>query len=439
MNIPALFGTDGVRDKVGTGIFVPEGLYRLGNALGQWALQKYGHQFKVLMINDTRISCDWVKTILNSGLLMHSLSVTDGGVLPTPAAMHLLTDFDCAIIISASHNPWHDNGIKIMDRIHGKLSQEDELILSSLFHSLQENKTQEFGILSVKHELADIYCKKIISFFKPRMLEGKKIVLDVAHGATSIVAPFIFKHLGAELITLHDKPTGFNINDACGSLHPESLIKEVLHQQADIGFAFDGDGDRVLAVNKDGHIKDGDDILALLSQHPAYNHEKKLFGTIMSNEGLSSFLTKCGKTLLRTAVGDKYLLQAMKSHHALLGAEPSGHIILRDLIATGDGILTALRILETIDFRDNQDFYTFDKFPQVLINIPTSKKPNLSESPFKEIIDSVQCFIEGRVLVRFSGTEPLLRIMVEASSHEIAFQAAYGLGEQLKKEIERSS
>lgn len=433
MTIVNHFGTDGIRDRVGSGMLSYALLPKLGNAIARWAIQTYGQGASLLLINDTRVSCQWVKATLQSGMLLHPLHITDASVLPTPAAMHLMNDqFDCAVIISASHNPWFDNGIKIMSRQTGKLTREDEIIISSFIDEPLTLENARYASYGIKPALKDHYIQKIISHFSPDLLRGKKIVLDVAHGATYNVAPAIFNALGAEVITLNNTPNGYNINDNCGALHLESLQQAITKANAHIGFAFDGDGDRIIAINKHGHIKDGDDILALLSEHPAYKEEKTVVGTVMSNEGLAHFLKNAGKSFLRTHVGDKHIVERLTADRLLLGGEPAGHIICKDIVPTGDGILTALRVCEALVHSCNEELTTFEKFPQVLINIPTKVKKDLNQSPFLQVIAAMQeQLTNGRILVRFSGTEPLLRIMVEAPSHRHAQTVAQELSTQL--------
>lgn len=359
--------------------------------------------------------------------------------MPTPAAMHLLEKgpFDCAIIVSASHNPWVDNGIKIIDRT-GKLSLEDEKLITQLFeeHTTIEDSYDTFGAEYPFSQAADLYLQSVLQHFKTDFLSGYKIILDVAHGATYKTAPALFKALGAEVHTLNNTPNGININERCGALHPEGLQEAVRMLEADIGFAFDGDGDRVIAVSRQGLLKDGDDLLVFLMEHPAYRQQPAIVGTAMSNEGLASFLQSKGKRLIRTAVGDKYVQERLVEESLMLGGEPSGHIILRDLLLSGDGVLVALRVMEAMQETNNVDLVTFAKLPQVLINLPVAHKKDLSEGLLGELITAAQAQMSpGRVLVRFSGTEPLLRIMVEAASNDDATRIAYSLRRQLQQQF----
>lgn len=429
---PNLFGTDGIRGTAGQGLFVEEKLIAIGKALGRWACERYGDAPHILLIHDTRISADDVKTALMRGLLTAPIGVYDGQVLPTPAAAHLMRQatpkFSAAIIISASHNPYQDNGIKIIDAASGKLALADELRISELSYEELARKqittAQLVGHKQLFTEAAARYCAAICQLFPANFLQGKKIVLDTAHGATYQVAPEIFTKLGANVITINHTPNGYNINEKCGALHLEQLQAAVIQETADIGFAFDGDGDRLMTVTANGTIKDGDDVLALLSNHPTYATTKHIVGTIMSNEGLANYLAQRGKTLLRTPVGDKYIAERLATDNLLLGGEPSGHSIVRDLVATGDGILVALKVLETIALTDNKNFETFTKYPQLTTNLIVTTKEDLTREPFAGYIRTVKNGLSsGRIEVRYSGTEPVLRIMAEADTVEHA-QAA---------------
>ena len=433
-----MFGTDGIRGAFGASPFrVPE-LAKLGQAIAEWFLKKYGPQRSLLLAHDTRLSCSVVKAALESGLLLYPLNITNAQILPSPALAVILQknrSFDCALMISASHNPYHDNGIKLIDHT-GKLSAEDEETITQLFY--QKNTNTDYTSLGTqKNEILDeVYINYIKSFFAPNMLHGKKVVLDCANGATYRIAPTLFKQLGAEIITLFDKPNGVNINKQCGTLYPEALQKAIVDHTADIGFAFDGDGDRVIAVNRYGHLKNGDDLLSLLIDHPQYRSMDTVVGTIMSNQAFELFLRNKNKTLLRTPVGDKYVAKELTQRNLLLGGEASGHIILRDYLPTGDGIFTALRICETVTYINNWDMITFAKFPQIHHTIPISTKKDLSQPPFCHIIAASKTQLHaGRLIIRYSGTEPVLRIMVEDDDCDHAQSICSMLSEKLQREL----
>jgi phosphoglucosamine mutase len=449
---PNLFGTDGIRATVGTAPFTQDDLIRLGKALAQWAHNKYAKpQPHILMLHDTRISCNWVKACLKAGLLASSVKIYDAHVLPTPGAAVLMQEYsllaaiDCAFIISASHNPFHDNGIKIIDH-SGKLSLQDEQRITELFYAYNGNEKPDasgealraktdyrtLGTEVMFDNATSLYCANIAAHFEPNMLKGLTIVLDCAHGATYRTAPRIFKKLGARIILLNNKPNGYNINEQCGALHPEELQQAVVAHEADAGFAFDGDGDRIVAVNYLGEVKEGDDILALLAEHPAYKNQTAVVGTVMTNCGLEAHLQKNNKILLRTNVGDKYIIQQMVAQDCMLGGEPSGHIICGDLLMAGDGVLAALRVMESILASGNRTMKSFEKYPSILINIKTLHKPDLTQEPFASIITEAQNALpSGRVVIRASGTEPLVRVMVEAQTHILAQEHAQNIAEKL--------
>ncbi len=439
--IDNIFGTDGIRAKVGTYPFTVNALHLLGKAIALWSLQKYNKKPSFLLGHDTRISCDFVKSSLKSGLLLYPIVIHDGHVLTSPAVCNIITTqqkkFDCGIIISASHNPFQDNGIKVIDAIQGKLSLEDELIISNIFHmAIQEDTYTNLGTEINWPQAEDAYRSSLQTFFKTNFLQGKKVVLDCAHGAAYHIAPTIFRDYGATTIALNNQPNGININHKCGALHPDALQKAVIAYNADVGFAFDGDADRVVMVNNRGEVHDGDDILALLLKHPLYEHTNEVVGTIMTNQGFQFYLQKLGKNLIRTSVGDKYIAALLLEKNLLLGGEPSGHIIARDYLPTGDGIFIALRILETITINQNLEMKSFVKFPQIIINIPISFKKDLTILPYAQLItESQDSLMQGRLIVRYSGTEQLLRIMIEDSDYNHAHTIAQTLAQELSKAL----
>ncbi len=446
------FGTDGIRCKATNFFFKHETLYYFCMAIAQWSISKYKKPNpKVLIGHDTRISSPRIKNAFKKGLACLPLHIVDGKILPTPAVCQLIqknSDFDFGVVISASHNHYEDNGIKIFDAKNNKLNSIDEQAIISNFESL--NKLRMSGSkesLELKNEAKEeswdnakeIYKKNIISLFKPNFLSGIKVVLDCANGATYKVAPDIFKDLGAQVIELETKPNGKNINEKCGALHPEKLHETILQNKADLGFAFDGDGDRLIMLNKNGEIKDGDDILALLLNHPKYKNTNEVVGTIVTNHGLDQHLKKNNKTLIRTNVGDKHIAAKLDEKNLMLGGENSGHIIMKDYMNSGDGIFAALRILETVIPAKNWEMKTFLKVPQVVINLPVIQKKDLSFMPFSNIIKKQQeALKDGRLVVRYSGTENLLRITAEDENREDATNVAQNLANQLKEALKAS-
>ncbi len=435
-----LFGTDGIRGTIGTPPFTTDDTVRLGSAIGTWIVSTYGENAHILIAHDTRQSADWLTNGLSAGLLLSPLTVHLAGVLPTPAISHLLKDnnqFDCGIVLSASHNPYHDNGIKVVSRTQGKLTQSQEQSISALYQKNRTPSYRTFGSVVFFEKASEQYVAALCKQFKALQLQGRTLVLDCANGATSTVAPHIFSLLGAQVIPINAHPTGTNINEQCGALYPQSLQKAVIEHGADFGCAFDGDGDRVMLVNQQGELKNGDDMLALLSNHPAYASQRTIVGTVMSNQGIEQYLKLNGKQLIRTAVGDRWISEYLKKNDLLLGGEQSGHVILHDILPTGDGIATALRTLESIMHTDNWNMKTFNRYPQTLINIPVARKKDLKEPSIAAIITKYESQLDsGRIHVRYSGTENLLRVMVEDRETTTTHRLCDHLATALKKELQ---
>lgn len=438
------FGTDGVRGRAGIHPFNPESLRVFGAAIAEWALDKYQkNNPKTLIGYDSRISGPEIKQDLIDALSYIGIEIIDAGILTTPAIYRLISieaSFDFGIVISASHNPYQDNGIKIFDAKKCKLDRADEVKIEALFDFYFKNQSQLSFVSTrnakILNNAKQLYTESLSPYFKPNFLSGLKIVLDCSNGAASEIAPYIFEKYGATVIKIGCLPDGKNINQNCGSLHPKLLQKTVLDTKADIGFAFDGDADRLLAVSKLGQIKDGDDILMLLLGHPNYSNTNTLVSTITANQGLESELRTLGKRLLRTQVGDKFVAIALEENNLLLGGETSGHVIMKDYMPTGDGIFVALKTLESTILSQNWDLNTFKKYPQVLINISVKNKRDLTQKPYSDIIQKCRESIQdGRIVVRYSGTENLLRIMAEASSDAIANSTANDLAKSLQKAL----
>lgn len=432
-----LFGTDGIRALIGTPPFTHELFPQLAAHIAQWIARKKPSAH-VLIGSDTRISRDWIKAHLITALLSHGIHVYDGQILSTPLICTLVMDkeqiYDFGIVISASHNPFHDNGIKLINK-QGKISLQDEYDIEQLLASNPQSLPYNFvtEVHDVSHASIQIYKNHIRTFFPSNMLKGVKIVLDCAHGATSFIAPSLFEMFGASVVTINNHPTGFNINKECGSLHTESLAMCVQKENALCGFAFDGDGDRVIAVNNKGTVIHGDHLIALLSNHPSLENQQIIAITVMSNLGLIHYLKERGKTVITTPVGDKHILTALESHDLLLGGEQSGHIIMRDYSPSGDGIFTALRILETLLITKNRELECFQPWPQVIINIPVHTKIPLQDEPINSLIGShTSQLCEGRLVVRYSGTENILRIMVEDKNETTARVISQSLASRLQ-------
>lgn len=429
------FGTDGIRTRVGEYPLTNEGLPKLGYAIGHWARSLTSTLPRILLVRDTRASCAFIQAALTSGLLSSDVVVDDGGVLPTPAAHVALQsgEYDCALIITASHNPYQDNGVKILSARTNKISRSDqEQIINTLVTHETVIDYAHLGAMKQRTDLGQLYKNTISPFFDTCFLAGKTIILDCANGATSSLAVEVFEHFGAIVHAIHAQPNGSNINAACGAVYPEQLASTVVRLQADAGFAFDGDGDRIIAVNKRGEIKNGDDILYLLSSHPQYAACSRLVSSVMANQALEIILGKNQKTLIRTPVGDKHIADALVTHEAVLGAEPSGHVILKDHVMSSDGIFTALRVMEALALSNNDLMETFEKMPHILLNVPVAHKKDLTSPELASIINQYMRQLNaGRLLVRYSGTENLLRIMVEDTVYDHAYGIAHNLSMKL--------
>ena len=432
------FGTDGIRGNATQFPFTSPATQQLGHAIGTWGALKYQNP-TALIGSDTRASCATIKQALCEGLRAAGVRCIDAGVLPTPAILGLINGdptLHMGIMISASHNAYHDNGIKLFDRTTGKISQEDEQAIEHNFAQAPEVRTtpQQSESSGAQREL---YVQSILSHFEHNFLASHTIALDCANGATYAVAPQILSALGAKVVTIADAPNGTNINANCGTLHPYQLQQAVLSHNALAGFAFDGDGDRVIAVNRSGVLKDGDDLLALLLDHPACAQSTHVVGTIMTNHGLEAHVKARGLQLTRTKVGDKHIAAQLIKTNQVLGGEGSGHVIMTDYLPTGDGIFVALRALQTMLATNNHDLTTFNKYPQKLINVPVARKDNLQAAPYHDIIARHEQLVPaGRIVVRYSGTENLLRVMVEDERKESAHTTAASLARELQTQLE---
>jgi phosphoglucosamine mutase len=437
-----LFGTDGIRTRTGKAPLTIEQLPKLGYAIARWAEEKNNDVPHIFLAHDTRSSCHFIKAALKSGLLLHNSKTFDALALPTPTACFLTRYnkyFNCGIIITASHNPNEYNGIKILDAQGSKIGLNDEKRICEIFHETQLSNIEHAHLGNDFRALnpGEPYIDALLKHFDKGFLKGKTIVLDCAHGAGSYLYPHIFRLFGTNVIAINAKPNGTNINSNCGSLFPKMLQDTVVSYKADAGFAFDGDGDRVIAVNNEGQIKDGDDILVLLMDNAKFKNAPALVGTTFSNEGLAAHIATKGKKLIRADVGDKHVVEELKLHELPLGGETSGHIIIKDYLDSSDGIFTALSILNTISKNGNWAMETFTHYPQVLINIPVNQKTDLSRSPMTEIFKkNREEFPESRFVVRYSGTEPLLRILVEAPEKNQAELLSTKLVNQLRSAIE---
>jgi phosphoglucosamine mutase len=416
-----LFGTDGVRGRVGE-LLDAELAMAVGRA-GTSALE--ADRPKVLIIRDTRESGPMLESALAAGVAEAGGEVHLGGVLPTPAALLLSRahGFDLAAVVSASHNPYWDNGIKLFAGADGKLDDETEARIEKLIHD-PPAPSGHSGRIETLHGAERDYLRALESYFRFD-LSGRRVMLDCANGSTYRVAGEIFRRLGAEVELLAAEPDGRNINLECGSTHVESLAGLMAGSGADVGFSFDGDGDRVLAVDREGRIHDGDEIIAFVAADRA--GRDALGGgvvvTVMSNYGFHQAMGSAGIEVEVTSVGDRYVLEGLRDRGWLLGGEQSGHIISTDYAPTGDGIAAALMLLAALDGRDLAEAEAMAKLPQTLVNVEVADREAVAGADAVwQAVDRWNRDLEGRgrVLVRPSGTEPLVRVMVEAPSRQEA-------------------
>jgi len=423
-----LFGTDGIRGVAGRYPLDPATVYAFGAALGE-DVRAAKREPEVVIGADTRESSSWIAGQVAGGLASRGVCARYAGVITTPGIAYLTRTgpYAAGVMISASHNPYQDNGIKVFGHSGFKLPDSEEHgIETGIFRLLEAVSEPAAATLSEDRGLAAEYLAFLASTATLR-LDGAKIALDCGNGAAHHLAPCLFQQLGAEVSTICDKPNGRNINLNCGALHLEPLREQVLAQGADFGVAFDGDADRAIFVSEKGKIVDGDGVL--LAAARALKSAGKLPGdivvsTVMSNLGLEQALEREGIRMVRTPVGDKYVLEEMERLGASLGGEQSGHVIFREYATTGDGILTALRVFEIARHAGvglDDLIAGLRVFPQKLVNVRVRERKSLEETPSvaREIRRAEESFAgDGRVLVRFSGTEPLARVMVEGADPE---------------------
>lgn len=418
------FGTDGIRGFVGKAPITPEFMLKLGWAAGKVFAKGEGRQ-KILIGKDTRISGYMFESALEAGLSASGVDVMLLGPMPTPAIAYLTRTYRAAagIVISASHNPYYDNGIKFFCTDGKKLPDEVELAIEAQLN--QPMDTVPSDLIGKTRKLEDArgryieFCKS--TFPRELSLHGLRIVVDCANGATYAPGPAVFEELGAEVIPIAVKPDGLNINLNCGSTHPQSLQEKVLELRADLGIAFDGDGDRVLMVDGQGDLVDGDELLYIIAQGRQEDRRLQtgVVGTLMSNYGLELALKKLEIDFVRANVGDRYVLELLSEKGWLLGGESSGHIVCLDKTTTGDGIVSALQVLAAMVAQDKSLLELragMTKLPQTMINVRLPEKQDVMSLPqVQDAVKTVESRLSGRgrVLLRASGTEPLIRVMVE--------------------------
>ncbi len=428
-----LFGTDGIRGIANSYPMTAEVALNIGRAVAH-LFKKKKYRTKIIIGKDTRISGYMLEEAIVSGICSMGADAYIMGPLPTPGVSFMAQSqrADAGIVISASHNPYQDNGIKIFSGDGFKLPDEREKEIESFFFNGYEEHLPEPENLGKAYRIEDAEGRYIVflknTFPREVSMEGMKIVLDCANGATYKVAPHVFWELGADITTIHADPNGLNINDECGSQHTKDLSETVLREKADLGMAFDGDGDRIIVVDEKGNTITGDQIVAICANTLKKEGRLKndtVVTTVMSNKGLSNTFRDLNIKHLKTGVGDRYVLEEMLKSGAIIGGEDSGHIIFLDHHTSGDGIISGLQLVATI-LKEKKPLSELAKlvtvYPQVLINVKVKTKPEISTIPeIMEIIDTTEKELgdNGRVLVRYSGTELLCRIMVEGPDEKI--------------------
>ena len=441
------FGTDGIRGTVGQHPITADFMLKLGYAAGKVLTRDTKVKKRVLIGKDTRVSGYMFEAALESGLIAAGVNVDMLGPMPTPAIAYLTRAFraSAGIVISASHNPVADNGIKFFSADGYKLPDEVELEIERLID--EPLTTNDSFNLGKARRITDA-TGRYVEFCKGSLpsqfnLTDFKIVLDCANGATYNAAPKVFKELGAKVITMANEPNGFNINDQCGSTYMEGVCARVVEEKADFGIALDGDGDRVLFSDANGEVVDGDELIYIIAQH---RHQSAMgcngvAGTLMSNLGMELALKDLGIPFLRTKVGDRYVVEALKENGWSLGGEGSGHVLCSDLNTTGDGIVAALQVIRAISDSGKTlaELKTgMQKFPQIMINVRLSKKVDISNN---SAINSAVADAEkklagrGRVLLRPSGTEPLIRVMAEGDDQALVEQQVQDIAKVVEQQV----
>lgn len=438
------FGTDGIRGRVGRAPITPEFVLKLGWAAGR--VLGGGPESKVLIGKDTRISGYMLESALEAGLSAAGVNILLLGPMPTPGIAYLTRTLHAraGIVISASHNPHYDNGIKFFSRDGNKLPDEVETAIEAeLEREMTTVDSRHLGKAERVDDAAGRYIEFCKSSVPPLMdLRGILIVVDCAHGATYHIAPHVFDELGARVVAIGDRPNGLNINDEVGSTHPENLQQAVLKHGADIGVALDGDGDRSLLVDGNGELVDGDEILYIIArarQDAGEMGGQSVVGTQMSNLGLEHALGRLGIGFERTAVGDRYIMARLQEAGWVLGGEPSGHVICRDRTSTGDGIVSALQVLAEMR-RTGKSLSALrqgmEKYPQRLVNVRLERRMDVLEAePVQAALKAAETELagQGRVLLRASGTEPLIRVMVEGREEDQVWRLADQLADSVRE------
>jgi phosphoglucosamine mutase len=439
------FGTDGIRGRVGEGHITPDFMLKLGWAVGRVLGNGLGG--RVLIGKDTRISGYMFESALEAGLVAAGVNIRLLGPMPTPGIAYLTRTLRAVagIVISASHNPYEDNGIKFFSADGDKLPDEVELAIEEeIERPLRTVGPAELGKVKRVDDARGRYIEFCKSTIPASMsLKGLKLVLDCAHGATYDVAPYVFEELGASVEAIGIEPDGFNINHGVGSTKPETLMEAVLRERADAGIAFDGDGDRVVMADRHGRLVDGDQLIYIIAKSRLERGglQGEVVGTLMSNLGLEHALRRLGVGFARAKVGDRFIMERLKRDGGILGGEPSGHIICRDRTTTGDGIISALQVLAALALsgRTLEELAgEVEKYPQQLVNVRLPEQRPIVDVPeVRDAVTSAERELDGRgrVLLRASGTEPLIRVMVEGNDEALVASIVSRLADVVRAQI----
>lgn len=450
MQVKKLFGTDGVRGVANTEPLTAEMALKLGRAIAH-VFKRDERRHRIVIGKDTRLSGYMLESAMMAGICSMGVDSVLLGPLPTPGVAFITRSLraDAGVMLSASHNTYEDNGIKFFSndgyKLPDKLEEQMERII---FNGELDHIRPTATDIGKAYRIDDAIGRYVEfvknSFPKGMVLDGMKIVLDCANGAAYKVAPWVFKELGAEVIVYNDEPNGTNINLNCGTLHPEVIRKGLIDHKADVGIALDGDGDRVMFADEEARVVDGDYVLAICGIDMLREGQLRnniLVGTVMSNWGLEKIIQDAGGRFIRAQVGDRYVIEEMMREDANLGGEQSGHIIFRDYTTTGDSLITALQLLKIMRITGkplSKLCKVMEKVPQVLVNVRVREKRPLKEiSAVQSVITSAMERLNdrGRVLVRYSGTEPIARVMVEGPDHDEIDMLAMSISEEIRKEL----
>ncbi len=453
MSSRKLFGTDGIRGKANVNPMTGEVAFSLGRAVTEYFKSVHTERKKPLIIvgKDTRLSCYMLEQAFSAGVCSQGGEVILTGPLPTPGIAFVTKSMraDVGVMISASHNPYYDNGIKIFDAFGLKLPDEVEYKLEQMILDPETIPTMTNGDLGNARRLREVFGRYIVhcktALDEKFDMEGMRLVLDCANGAGYKVAPMMFQELGAEVFTLGVNPNGTNINEECGSLYPGKAQEMVKNVRADLGVCLDGDADRLVIIDEEGKVVPGDVLIGLyaklLLDEGVLKKGDTVVGTIMTNLGLENYLKDLGLKLHRTKVGDRYIIEYMEKHNTLLGGEPSGHVIFRDKATTGDGAMAALKMIECLRFyKKKASELTKDVklYPHLLENVRVSEKPPLKDiEGLQKVLKDVEKKLgkKGRVVLRYSGTEPKCRVMVEGEDSKLVQESCDTLVAAVKKEL----